>query len=98
MKISDITEVRTRLWIASAVLLACGVLGLPTAPSARAADPGAAQPDPKTIVVLGDSLAAGLGLDPNEAFPALLQNKIDAANWNFKVVNAGVSGDTTAGG
>ena len=52
----------------------------------------------KTIVVLGDSLAAGLGVDPAEAFPALLQKKIDAQGWNFTVVNAGVSGDTTAGG
>ncbi|HWF17818.1 MAG TPA: arylesterase [Verrucomicrobiae bacterium] len=52
----------------------------------------------KTIVVLGDSLAAGYGLDPSEAFPALLQNKIDEAHWNFTVVNAGVSGDTSAGG
>jgi acyl-CoA thioesterase-1 len=52
----------------------------------------------KTVLVLGDSLAAGYGLDPSEAFPALLQQKIDAAGWNFTVVNAGVSGDTSAGG
>jgi len=49
-------------------------------------------------VVLGDSLAAGYGLDPNEAYPALLQKKIKEAGWNFIVVNAGVNGDTTAGG
>lgn len=54
--------------------------------------------DQKTIVVLGDSLAAGLGVDPAEAFPALLQKKIDAAGWNYQVVNAGVSGDTSADG
>lgn len=58
----------------------------------------AAEPERKTIVVLGDSLAAGYGLDPSEAFPALLQKDIDAAGWNFTVINAGVSGDTTAGG
>ena len=52
----------------------------------------------KRVVVLGDSLAAGYGLDPSEAFPALLQEKIDAAKLPFKVVNAGVSGDTTASG
>ena len=52
----------------------------------------------KTIVVLGDSLAAGMGVDPEEAFPALLQKKIDAAGWNYALANAGVSGDTTAGG
>ncbi len=55
-------------------------------------------PEPRTVVVLGDSLAAGHGLDPSEAFPAVLQKKIEQAGWNFKVSNAGVSGDTTAGG
>lgn len=55
-------------------------------------------PERKTIVVLGDSLAAGLGVEPSEAFPALLQKKIDAENWNYVVVNAGVSGDTSADG
>ena len=53
---------------------------------------------PKTIVVLGDSIAAGLGVDPSEAYPALLQEKITSAGLNFTVVNAGVSGDTTADG
>jgi acyl-CoA thioesterase-1 len=52
----------------------------------------------KVLLVLGDSLAAGYGLDPAEAFPALLQEKADAAGFPCKVVNAGVSGDTTAGG
>ncbi len=52
----------------------------------------------KTVVVLGDSLAAGYGLDPTESYPALLQKKIKDAGWNFSVVNAGVSGDTSAGG
>lgn len=52
----------------------------------------------RTIVVLGDSLAAGYGLDPSESFPALLQKMIDAAGMKFTVVNAGVSGDTTSGG
>jgi acyl-CoA thioesterase I len=52
----------------------------------------------KTVVVLGDSLAAGYGLDSSEAFPARLQKLIDEAKLNFSVVNAGVSGDTTAGG
>lgn len=57
-----------------------------------------AAPGNQTVVVLGDSLAAGYGLDPSESFPALLQKKIDAAGMKFTVVNAGVSGDTTAGG
>ncbi len=57
----------------------------------------AAEP-PQRIVVLGDSIAAGFGIDPGDAFPALLQKKIDAAKLPFRVINAGLSGDTTAGG
>ena len=52
----------------------------------------------KTIVVLGDSLAAGLGVEREEAFPSLLQDKIDAVGLPYRVLNAGFSGDTTAGG
>ena len=52
----------------------------------------------KSVVILGDSLAAGSGIDPADAFPALLQNRVDAAGLPFTIVNAGVSGDTTAGG
>ena len=54
----------------------------------------------KTILVLGNSLAAGFGLDnPEEfAYPAVLQKKLEAGNHNYKVVNAGVSGETTTGG
>lgn len=51
-----------------------------------------------TVLVLGDSLAAGFGLDLSEAFPALLQKHIDAAGLKFGVINAGLSGDTSAGG
>jgi len=52
----------------------------------------------KTVVILGDSLAAGYGLDRTEAFPALLQGKVNELGLRFQVVNAGVSGDTSAGG
>ena len=65
---------------------------------ARAADAPVSDSGRQTIVILGDSLAAGYGLDLSEAFPALLQKKIDAAGLKFSVVNAGVSGDTSAGG
>jgi acyl-CoA thioesterase-1 len=50
------------------------------------------------ILILGNSIAAGYGLDPEQAFPARLQEKIDSLGWDFHVVNAGVSGETTAGG
>ncbi len=46
----------------------------------------------------GDSLTAGYGLDPDDAYPALIQKKLDAAGASWRVVNAGLSGDTTAGG
>lgn len=52
----------------------------------------------KRIVILGDSITAGYGLDPAQAYPALLQEKINAAKLPYTVANAGVSGDTTAGG
>jgi len=58
----------------------------------------AAANEPGTVVVLGDSLAAGYGLDPTESYPAILQKTIKEAGWNFNMVNAGVSGDTSAGG
>jgi acyl-CoA thioesterase-1 len=50
------------------------------------------------VVVLGDSLTAGLGLSADEAYPALLQQRLDTAGLTYHVVNAGVSGDTSAGG
>src|SRR5687767_11408996 len=62
------------------------------------ASDAASHAEKKTVVILGDSLAAGAGVDPSEAFPGLLQKRIDAAGLPFTIVNAGVSGDTTAGG
>ena len=52
----------------------------------------------KTIVFLGDSLSAGTGVKPQEAFPAIVEEKIRANGLPFEVVNAGLGGDTTAGG
>jgi len=57
-----------------------------------------AEPERKTIVIVGDSIAAGHGVDPAEAFPGLLQERINEKKLPYEVVNAGVSGDTTAGG
>ena len=54
-------------------------------------------PSLKAIVFLGTSLTAGLGLDPEQAYPALIQRKIDSAGLPFEAVNAGVSGETSAG-
>lgn len=52
----------------------------------------------KVILFFGNSLTAGMGLDPNEAFPALIQEKVDSLQLAYKVVNAGLSGETTASG
>jgi len=52
----------------------------------------------KTILCFGNSLTAGYGLDEEEAWPTLLQERIDSLNLDYKVVNAGLSGETTAGG
>jgi acyl-CoA thioesterase-1 len=49
-------------------------------------------------VALGDSLTAGLGLDAASAYPALLQGRLTAGGFDYEVINAGVSGDTSAGG
>jgi acyl-CoA thioesterase-1 len=54
--------------------------------------------DEKVILFLGDSLSAGFGLDVAEAFPSLIQKKIEQEKLPFKVINAGLSGETTAGG
>ncbi len=54
--------------------------------------------EPRTILFFGDSITAGSGLDPDEAFPALIQKKLDEAGRPWRVVNAGLSGETTAGG
>lgn len=52
-----------------------------------------------TILCFGDSITAGYGLeDSNDAFPAILQQKIDALDLNYTVINSGLSGETTAGG
>ena len=69
-------------------------------PAAQAATPAAAAPAetvPK-ILAFGDSLTAGYGLAPRESYPALLQKMIDEDGFRYEVVNAGVSGDTSAGG
>src|SRR5207244_11065022 len=50
------------------------------------------------IVILGDSLTAGLGLPVEQAYPNVLQRRLNEAGLTFDVVNAGVSGDTSAGG
>jgi acyl-CoA thioesterase-1 len=69
-----------------------------TAPSAAVAGAPADATRPIKLVVLGDSLSAGLGLSANDAFPAKLQKALKDKGVNIDVTNAGVSGDTSSGG
>ena len=52
----------------------------------------------KTILFFGNSLTAGMGLEPEQAFPYLIQQKIDSLDLDYTVIGAGISGETTAGG
>lgn len=54
--------------------------------------------DSTTVLFLGDSITAGLGVGENHAYPAIIQKKIDSLGWNVDVINAGLSGETSAGG
>jgi len=78
-----------------ALLCACAIASI--AAAAFGAEAGFGDDRP-IVLFLGDSLTAGYGLAGEQAFPALIQQRIDAAGLNFRVVNAGVSGDTSAGG
>ena len=76
---------------------------LKPAPPSRAARSPESAPASTTstrprIVILGDSLTAGLGLPMDQAYPALLQARLNDESLDYEVVNAGVSGDTSAGG
>jgi acyl-CoA thioesterase-1 len=70
----------------------------PSSPRSAAATPARRPADKPKIVILGDSLTAGLGLDRQQSFPSLLQERLDREGHVYEVVNAGVSGDTSAGG
>ena len=63
--------------------------------AAAATAPGAAAP---TILVFGDSLSAGYGIDVDQSWPALLQAKLESQGYEHRVVNASISGETTEGG
>ncbi|HKJ44816.1 MAG TPA: arylesterase [Balneolales bacterium] len=54
--------------------------------------------DTHNILFFGDSITAGLGVGENNAFPALIQQKIDSLGWNFNVINGGLSGETSTDG
>jgi acyl-CoA thioesterase-1 len=91
MKIRATWPALIRRWLRPIAFTGFGLVLLMTSMRTVAAEA-------RTIIVLGDSLAAGLGVDPDDAFPALIQDRITAAGWPDTVINAGVSGDTSADG
>jgi acyl-CoA thioesterase-1 len=113
MQINAIPGVRLAACLAVATMLvACGsregtserrsgngstAAATPSRPSI-ANDAAAANRNDPRIVILGDSLTAGLGLAIEDAYPAVLQRRLDAQGLKYQVINAGISGDTSAGG
>ncbi len=80
--------------LVAATLVGCGG---DASPRAAAEAPPRPATERGRIVFLGTSLTAGLGVDPAQAYPALIQAKLDSARLPFEAVNAGVSGETSAG-
>lgn len=92
------------VWVAVAVVFAAFLTACETQRSVRSSavnkpliTPEISSNSPK-IVAFGDSLTAGFGLAENESYPYLLQQKLKADGFDYEVVNAGVSGDTSIGG
>jgi len=91
---------RSVLLLVVVLAAACGQKDRDVATDARPAQSAAPAPvaSAPRIVALGDSLTAGLGLPIDRAYPALLAERLKQEGLNYEVVNAGVSGDTSAGG
>jgi acyl-CoA thioesterase-1 len=86
----------TKAVLIVSLLAACGGAS-DTPPARQDSAAGAAGAGVPSILVLGTSLTAGYGIDISESWPSRLQTRIDSAGLSFRVVNAGVSGETSAG-
>lgn len=85
-------------WGVMALLTACNARAEPDeGPASGAAKDSSSEAPVPRIVFVGTSLTAGYGLSPDQAWTADIQSRIDAAGWQMRVVNAGVSGETSAG-
>jgi len=82
----------------SVFIAACAASGPPRNSAAKPLAVPATQSDRPKIIALGDSLTAGFGLAEKESYPYLIQEKLKADGFDYEVVNAGVSGDTSLGG
>ena len=93
---------KTTLYYSFILLMLAACTGSPKKNTDEAKDSSKVRNDQaapmKTILFFGNSLTAGYGLEPEESFPALIQDKIDSLNLPYKVINAGNSGETSAGG
>jgi acyl-CoA thioesterase-1 len=91
----------SRPWLApllvALVLPSWIAIARPDAPPGRS-DASAGRSESAVIVALGDSLTAGFGVAPDEAFPSRIAERLRREGYDYRVVNAGVSGDTSAGG
>ena len=88
--------------VAALLLLTVGCAREARRADAPSANPPSAAADStvageRTIVILGTSLTAGFGLDPDQSYPAALQRMLDSAGYPYRIVNAGVSGESSAG-
>lgn len=87
----------SKTWIlAVLVAIVLSLLGCDQSPEPDSSLSSAESDQPK-IVAFGDSLTAGLGVSPEESYPAQLQRRLEAAGYPHRVINAGVNGETTAG-
>ena len=99
MKVPGVAKVALALLIGIATMLTTDrwifrhpAIAEPSSPA------GPSTADRPRIVAFGDSLTAGLGVAAEDSYPAQLQRRLDGAGLRYRVINAGVSGDTTAGG
>jgi acyl-CoA thioesterase I len=90
------------IWLSALLLFAgCGNQDRSTQKpldSAASSPAGGTNSKNRNIVFFGNSITAGYGLDPSQAFPALIQHRIDSLHLPYNVVNAGLSGETSSGG
>lgn len=96
-----VTKINGWMWLMAALLWACSggeIEPTSTKPATQPAQLTTQQEAAPKLIFLGNSLTAGYGLELEQAFPNLIQQRIDSLGWPHEVVNAGISGETTAGG
>ena len=99
MKIKKSSLAFLLLLFTSMVLFSCGGNTSETQTTEKTETPSESQEERQQVILFfGNSLSAGYGIDPEDAFPGLVQARLDSLGKNYKVINGGLSGETTAGG